>query len=146
MIKADVKYNGVVRGGSALTETQSGTVAFQVQLHCEDGDTSFMIWMTPKNKERAQKYFTDSLDVPLEHLRDPNYFDYQLAQDIEGREVSFGTKAEEYNGKTTVKVSWIGKKSESVGGSLSKAASRFFGASITVDAKAEDLTADEIPF
>jgi hypothetical protein len=143
-IKPDMRYNGTVRSGSGLMETQTGTTGYQVMLSCEDGDTSFMIWMTPKNRERAQKMFTDALGISLEHLRDPNYFEYQLGQDIEGREVSFGTKSEEYKGKVQIKVSWIGKKSESIGGSISKAASRFFGASIPEESK--QITDEDIPF
>ena len=49
---------------------------------------------------------------------------YQLGLDIEGREVSFGTKEEEYNGRHSVKVVWIGKQSDP---NLSRSAARFFG-------------------
>ena len=56
--------------------------------------------------------------------RIPSYIEYQLGLDIEGREVSFGTKDEEYNGKHSVKVVWIGKKSDP---NLSRSAARFFG-------------------
>ena len=59
-----------------------------------------------------------------ERLKDSGYIEYQLGLDIEGREVSFGTKDEEYNGKHSVKVVWIGKRSDP---NLSRSAARFFG-------------------
>ena len=62
--------------------------------------------------------------VDPELLKDPGYIEYQLGLDIEGREVSFGTKDEEYNGRHSVKVVWIGKKSDP---NLSRSAARFFG-------------------
>ena len=126
MIKADTKYNGTVMPGSALTETGTGTVSFQVNLQCEDGNAVYNIWMTDKNRENARKAFT-ALGVTPEQLQDSNYFEYQLGQDIEGREVAFGTKAEEYKGKTTIKVAWIGKHRDQLDGGLASAAAKFFG-------------------
>jgi len=55
---------------------------------------------------------------------DSGYIEYQVGLDIEGREVSFGTKDEEYNGRRSVKVVWIGKKSDP---NLSRSAAQFFG-------------------
>ena len=122
-IKAETKYNGVVAPGSQLYETQTGTLGYQVMLECDDGPTSFVIWLTQKNRERARRYF-EALRVDPEKLRDSSYIEYQLGLDIEGREVSFGTKDEEYNGKRSVKVVWIGKRSDP---NLSRSAARFFG-------------------
>jgi hypothetical protein len=65
-----------------------------------------------------------ALGVDAELLKDSGYIEYQLGMDIEGREVSFGTKDEEYNGRHSVKVVWIGKKSDP---NLSRSAARFFG-------------------
>ncbi len=126
-IKADVKYNGIVAPGSQLYETQTGTLGYQVMLECGDGPTSFVIWLTQKNRERAQRYF-EVLGVEPEQLKDPGYIEYQLGLDIEGRELCFGTKEEEYNGKHSVKVVWIGKRSDP---NLSRSAARFFGSTIT---------------
>ena len=122
-IKADAKYNGIVAPGSALYETQTGTLGYQVMLECADGSTSFVIWLTTKNRDRARKFF-EILGVDPERLKDSGYIEYQLGLDIEGREVSFGTKEEEYNGRRSVKVVWIGKKSDP---NLSRSAARFFG-------------------
>ena len=122
-IKPDMKYNGTVGPGSALYETQTGTLGYQVTLECADGSTSFVIWLTQKNRERARRYF-EALGVDPELLKDSGYIEYQLGLDIEGRQLSFGTKEEEYNGRRSVKVVWIGKPSDP---NLSRSAARFFG-------------------
>ncbi len=136
-VKADTKYNGTVGPGSLLYETQTGTLGYQVMLECADGSTSFVIWLTQKNRERAKKCF-EVLGIDPELLKDPGYIEYQMGLDIEGREVSFGTKDEEYNGRHNVKVVWIGKKSDP---NLSRSAARFFGAAI-----ADSEIPGDIPF
>jgi hypothetical protein len=136
-VKADMKYNGTVSPGSQLYETQTGTLGYQVMLECVDGSTSFVIWLTQKNRERARKYF-EVLGIDPELLKDPGYIEYQLGLDIEGREVSFGTKDEEYQGKHSVKVVWIGRKSDP---NLSRSAARFFGSTV-----AESEITGDIPF
>ena len=138
MIKADCKYNGTVAPGSALYETQTGTLGYQVMLECPEGSTTFVIWLTDKNRDRARKYF-EILGVDSAMLKDPGYIEYQLGLDIEGRELSFGTKDEEYNGKRSVKVVWIGRKSDP---NLSRSAARFFGAAIG----GENVGGSDIPF
>ncbi len=138
MIKADSRYNGIVAPGSQLYETQTGTLGYQVMLECPEGATSFVIWLTDKNRERAKKYF-EVLGVGSEALKDSGYIEYQLGLDIEGREVSFGTKDEEFNGKHSVKVVWIGKKSDP---NLSRSAARFFGGS----AERQSSRSSDIPF
>jgi hypothetical protein len=135
MIKPDCKYNGVVASGSQLYETQTGTLGYQVMLECPEGATSFVIWLTDKNRDRAKKFF-EILGVDELTLRDPGYIEYQLGLDIEGREVSFGTKDEEYNGKHSVKVVWIGKKSDP---NLSRSAARFFGGSVDHSSRSSDI-------
>ncbi len=138
-VKADTKYNGVVAPGSQLYETQTGTLGSQVMLECPDGATSFVIWLTQKNRDRARRYF-EVLGIDPELLKDSGYIEYQLGLDIEGREVSFGTKDEEYNGKHSVKVVWIGKKSDP---NLSRSAARFFGATTIGDG---DAPGEELAF
>jgi hypothetical protein len=123
MIKPDCRYNAIVAPGSQLYESQNGNLGYQVMLECPEGATSFVIWLTDKNRERAKKYF-EILGVEESLLKDSGYIEYQLGLDIEGREVSFGTKDEEYNGKHSVKVVWIGKKSDP---NLSRSAARYFG-------------------
>ena len=137
-VKSDTKYNGTVAPGSQLYETQTGTLGYQVMLECTDGPTSFVIWLTQKNRERARRYF-EVLEVDSELLKDSSYIEYQLGLDIEGREVSFGTKDEEYNGKHSVKVVWIGKRADP---NLSRSAARFFGATPTES----DNSGEELAF
>ncbi len=136
-VKAETKYNGVVAPGSQLYETQTGTLGYQVMLECSDGATSFVIWLTQKNRDRARRYF-EVLGVDPELLKDPGYIEYQLGLDMEEAEVSFGTKDEEYNGKHSVKVVWIGKRSDP---NLSRSAARFFGSTIT-----DSETPGDLPF
>jgi len=138
MIKADCRYNGVVAPGSQLYEAQTGKLGYQVMLECPEGSTSFVIWLTDNNRERARKYF-EILGVDPELLKDPNYIEYQLGLDIEGREVSFGTKDEEYNGRHSVKVVWIGRKPDP---NRSRSAARFFGGA----AGDEETRGLDIPF
>ena len=132
-VKADTKYNGIVAPGSQLYETQTGTLGYQVMLECDDGPTSFVIWLTQKNRERAHRFF-EVLGVDPEQLKDSSYIEYQLGLDIEGRELCFGTKEEEYNGKRSVKVVWIGKRPDP---NLSRSAARYFGAAIAGDTNEE---------
>jgi hypothetical protein len=102
-VKADTRYSGTVAPGSQLYETQTGTLGYQVMLECEDGPTSFVIWLTEKNRDRAKRYF-EVLGIDPDQLKDPGFLEYQLASEIEGREVSFGMKDEEFNGRHSVKV------------------------------------------
>ena len=152
-IRADKKYNGTVGSGGALVETQRGTMGYQIPLTCEDGETSFTIWFTDKNRENALKQFA-ALGINEEQLNDPNFLEHELAQQIDGVEVSFGTKEEVYNSKRSVKVVWIGKKSEALEAGLAQAAASFF-ANKTPSAssrrgqgngQSDQLEDDDIPF
>ena len=139
-IHVNEKYNGVVAPGSGLYETTTGTIGYQVMLECEDGKSSYVIWLTPKNRERAEKCFA-VLGVSGEQLKNPNFFEYELAKAITGVEVSFGTAEEEYKGKKKVKVSWIGKASTTIGQKVPSVAAQFFGGEHPVE-----ITDDDIPF
>jgi hypothetical protein len=124
-IKADQKYTGEVVSGSKLIESRTGSIGYQIMLVCEDGPTSFTLWLTPKAIEKAKKTLIDTLGVHETDLQSQAYLEFQLALDIVGKPVSFGTKEEEYNGKKTIKVSWIGKKSDP---NLARGAATLFGA------------------
>ena len=141
-IKPGKKYHGKVASGSELIQSQSGTLGYQVNLECEDGETDFIIWLTPKNKERAAKVFKEALGISEEKLQDGNYIELQLATDITGREVTFATVEEEYKGKSKVKVSFLFQRSALAGTSPGKAAASFFGAAKPMD----PITDDDIPF
>lgn len=140
-LKAGKKYHGTVGAGSELIQSQSGTLGYQVNLECEDGESMYVIWLTPKNKERAEKTFTEALGIEKEKLINGNYIEFQLGLDITGREVTFVTQEEEYKGKTKVKVSFLFRRSAVTGGSPGKAAASFFGG-----APATEITDDDIPF
>lgn len=117
-IQPDRKYIGKVEPGSTLFESKnSGTLGFRVNLSCEDGQTHFDIWMTPKTFERAEKTFIEVLGVPREKLSDGDYVATKLSDAIVGREVEFDTEDEEYNNETRTKVKWLNRP----GGSVMKA-------------------------
>lgn len=144
MLKADHKYHGKVRPGSEMIESESGTLGFQVQLECEDGNASYTIWITNKNRDRAVKTFTEALGVLEEKLHNSVYVENQLGLDITGREVTFVTAEEEYKGKSRIKVAWLFKRSASGGGNPAKAAANFFA---NKKAPVADLIMDDdIPF
>jgi hypothetical protein len=147
-IKPDHKYHGVVAPGSEIIESQSGSLGFQVMLKCEDGETSYTIWLTAKNRERAEKTFTEALGVDVEELLNATYIENQLPIDITGREVTFVTEEEEYKGKRRVKVAWLFKRSASSGGSPAKAAASFFSRQKAASpaAQRDEITDDDIPF
>lgn len=134
-IKADMKYLGAVAPGSELIESNSGTLGYQVMIECEDGNTSYMIWLTAKNRARALKDF-DILGVPEAKLADERYVQDKLATDIAGKRIKFGTANDEYNGKTRVKVSWISRPGAD--GNAPRAMASFFGGTPVSD--------DDIPF
>lgn len=148
MIRADHKYNGKISAGSGLVESKTGTVSFNVQLECEDGDAVFPIWLTERNREKSMRYF-EVIGADNNKLSEHEYLENELPAAIVGREVCFGTKEEEYNGRTTVKVAWIGKKPDP---NLARAAARFFGAtddSADADRPVTDdspITDSDIPF
>ncbi len=122
-LKADNKYEGIVLSGSALIETQTGTLGYQVNLSCADGLATFVIWLTEKNRERAKKYF-EILGVSPENLADPTYLEFGLGMEIVGHELTFGTKLEVYRGEQSIKVAWIGRRTS---GKPSEAVAQFFG-------------------
>jgi hypothetical protein len=144
-LKADHKYQGRISPGSSLTESQTGTLSFQVMIECEDGDTFFPIWLTEKNREKAKKQF-EIIGADTSKLNNANYLDMELAVSIVGKEISFGTKEEEYNGKRSIKVSWIGKKSDP---NLARGAASFFGGNSDQPTKSADdspIGDGDIPF
>ena len=124
-IKADTRYRGqIVDGG--IYEANSGTLGYQLLLNCEDGSTDYVIWLTPKNKERAEQAFV-GLGIDPKCLRSEAGIE-SIAAQLAGMEVDFGTREEEYNGKKRAKVSWIGKPKEggaSAGSPLTRAAAFF---------------------
>lgn len=146
MLRPDAKYNGKVAGGSSLASSQTGTMFFQVNIECDEGETLFQIWLTEKNRDRAIKYF-EILGADISKLSNQTYLEYELPAAITGKEISFGTKEDEYNGIRKVKVSWIGKKSDP---NLSRGAAQFFGGAALGDMAGSisdaPISDDDIPF
>lgn len=142
---ADSKYSGVVGVNSHMIETNSGTLGYQIPIQWTEGDTSFTIWLTDKNRKNALKCFA-ALGVTEEQLSDQSFVEYKLALAIQGKEISFGTALNDYNGKQTVQVSWIGRKGTPADG-LSKAAAGFFGKKpVTTELDGDPITDADVPF
>jgi hypothetical protein len=146
-LKPDHKYHGTVREGSEIIESQSGSLGYQVMLRCEDGDTSYTIWLTNKNRDRAEKTFTEALGVSSENLQNPAYLENKLAADIAGHEVTFVTEEETYKDRTRIKVAWLFKRSAMSNKSPGKAVAGFFTkaktGAVTPDNPIDD---NDVPF
>lgn len=141
-IKAPVKYHGNVVGGTMM-ETQKGTLGYQVFLNCPDGETSYTIWLTAKNRDRARETFVDALGVDGDKLIDPNYIEMQLANDIAGRLVTFVTEEEVYKDTKRIKVAFLFKRSATADVKPAKAAADFFSGKVT---PATPITDEDVPF
>jgi hypothetical protein len=106
------RYTGVVVEGSKLFQSNSKkTPGFQVQLELETGGpfkepTDYIIWLTPKNKARAERDF-ETLGIQPEKLRSRSFVEFELAQAVVGAAIECELKAETYNNQTKLKVNWI---------------------------------------
>jgi hypothetical protein len=141
-IKAGVKYHGEVTGGNMM-ETQKGTLGYQVFLNCHDGETSYTIWLTAKNRDRARETFVQALGVDGNKLSDAAYIENGLAGDITGHPVTFTTEEEEYNGKFRTKVAFLMKRSATADVPASRAAADFFSGKVT---SSTPITDEDVPF
>jgi hypothetical protein len=143
-LKADKKYSGVITPGSYFSYSVNGNLAFNIMIECEDGSCSFPLWLTEKNREKAIKTLV-SLGADKDKLSSQTYLDMELSNTITGKEISFGTREDEYNGKVSVKISWIGKHTEE---NVAKGASNFFsGKSGNGPVTEEDpIDSSDIPF
>lgn len=140
-IQGEARYHGTVREGSNLFESQGkGTLGFQVMLSCDDGNTDFVIWLTPKNRDRALQYF-EVLGIKPEQLQDRYFVEYTLPQQIIGIELDFGTKTEIWQDRPQVKVAWIGKRRAESESQMAEDMVKFFGG-----APAPPPDDDDIPF
>lgn len=149
MLMPDKRYSGVILPGSALIESGKGTIGFQIQLSCEDGDTSFVVWLTRKNRDRAIATFTE-LGIPEAKLTSDAYIEHELGPALTGQVVAFGTREDSYKGKVRTVVAWVGKGSDTAGNrSLSARAAGFFATQPAAEANgkaAGELEDDDIPF
>jgi hypothetical protein len=143
-IAAERKYDGRIREGSYFAYSMNGNLALHILLDCEDGSTSFTLWLTEKNKAKAIKTL-ETLGADPAKLSNQNYLDYELANVLAGKEVSFGTKEDDYNGKTSIKVAWIGKKTDP---NVGRGAASFFGGKVQNNEEPPPFTPgdSDIPF
>jgi hypothetical protein len=122
-LRADVKYNGVIGSGAYFSYSVNGNLGFQIPITCDDGQTWFTLWLTEKNRVKATGALI-MLGADQTKLASQSYLENFLPGAIAGKEISFGTKEDEYNGKISVKVAWIGKKTDP---NVAKGAASFFG-------------------
>ena len=135
-IKPDRKYDGTIGPGAYFAYSTKGSLGFFIPLECEDGNTTFTLWLTEKNREKAMKTL-EMLGADTAKLGNQNYIEMEMPNLISGKEISFGTKDEEYNGKTSTKVSWIGKRTDK---DVAHGAAEFFGV------KQDPIGDNDIPF
>lgn len=107
MIEAGKQYVGKVDPGAAFIEAGTGTVGFLLTLRAPEGAIEYTIWCSAKNKERAAKDF-GTLGCDVARMNEEEYV-RSIPDLIAGKEIPFGTKLEEYQGKTRVKVGYIGE-------------------------------------
>jgi hypothetical protein len=107
MLQPDRTYIGTIVSARLMQSKAKKTPGFQLGIETSEGDTAeHIIWLTPKNKERAETDF-QTLGVDLSRLGSRSYIEHELPGATIGKEIEFGTKSETYNDRTTVKVSWI---------------------------------------
>lgn len=155
MIRADQTYVARVGSGSRFFEsTKNKTPGFQVNLECDEGTISYVIWITRKNRERAAKDF-ETLGVDISSLSSRNFLMYDLPNRIAGAEVEFSTKAETWNGESQVKVDRIGRPGAGNEEAIAACVAEIFGAPSGTPAQASPPTStsfatpepdDDIPF
>jgi len=147
-LKPDRKYDGKIASGAYFSYSMNGNLGFQIPIACEDGQAWFTLWLTEKNRVKATSTLI-MLGADQDKLANQSYLDNFLPGAIVGKEISFGTKEDEYNGKTSVKVVWIGKKTDP---DVAKGAASFFGGGSPDPARndeplpADPISDSDIPF
>jgi hypothetical protein len=105
-LRADAKYRGEITF-CEWTESRNGTPGLQIDVESTEGSISHTWYLT----EATLQYFERDMKgfgVTPDQLASGTFMQYELPTVLKGREVSFGTKEEVYNGKNRIKVSWIG--------------------------------------
>lgn len=129
-VKTGKRYTGRVVEGRFF-ESQRNTPGFQLLLDCEDGSIDYPIWLTAKNRDKARRDFA-TLGVEPGQLTDRSFMTYQLPQIVQGVEVMFEARSEEYpqgSGTMQTKVAWIGKPSAGGEEAIAANAVALFGGS-----------------
>ena len=154
-LRAESKYRMTVERGGWIESDRTGASGFQVDMTCEDGPITAVIWVTEKSREMAEKQFA-ALGVNAERLKDYRFMNYELPQEVIGREVVVKTKEEEYKGKVSVKVAALYPPNAPSGGDggAARSAVSIFGGTAVVENRPDTtganlqapLTDDDIPF
>lgn len=152
--RADEKYLGTVTGGR-LIESAKGTpgLQFDIEEQATGDPISHTIWLSKKSQEYAERDL-DALGITAAHRKDPSFWSYKVDEHLRGQSIAYGTKSEEYKGKTSIRVAWIGKPraSDTPAGErgLATAAASLFGGEapeVKPDTQGRNLiTDDDIPF
>lgn len=136
------RYNAEVISAEFIA-AQSGNPGLQLFLETDDGDPcDTVIWMTPKAAANARKTLTEVLGVSSSDLDDEGFVANRLCPSLAGARLSFVARAEEYNGKTKVKVGFLNKESIVGDTPLGMVAARMLGARPKSEAPGDD----EVPF
>lgn len=125
-IKPGKRYTGTVTGGQLFESALNLTPGYQVFLDCEDGQTEFVIWLTPGNRKGMLRSFK-VLGADMDRMSNKSYLLNELAGVITGKEVTFEAKEEEWRGEVKVKVAWIGKVSAASEEELADSVAALFG-------------------
>ena len=153
-IKPNKRYTGTVTGGQLFESRLNLTPGYQVFIDCEDGQTDYIIWLTPGNRKNMTRSFK-VLGADMERMSSKSYLLNELAGVITGKEVTFEAKEEEYKGEVKVKVAWIGKVSaaseDELAGSVAAlfgTAAKFNGGHDPIDGAGDSSVVDDsdIPF
>jgi len=138
------RYTGNVIAG-AMIESGKGTPGFEIQIECDEGVMFHTIWITPKTVEYAAKDFA-VLDVTEEQLANVSFLTNQLPLMVQGKTVTFGTKAEEYKGNVKIRCAWIGKPKAPAAASLQGSIAKMFGGKADEPAAPTPAEDDSLPF
>lgn len=121
-------YNGTIEGPGRWGNSSKGTLGFSFSIRCDETNdlTDFTIWLTPKTAERAIESF-EIFGITAADLGNASYAENHLPSAVEGKPLSFKMKEEEYNGRRSLKVAFIGARREAMAeGSAGAAAAKFF--------------------
>lgn len=142
-------YDGVIQKATWIASRAKGTTGLQVDVETPEGDyISHVWWVTEKTKERFAKDMAD-FGIEEDKLRSGTFLKYELLSMLVGHDVTFTTKAETYNGNTSIKVGFLNaKKGPSDPRGIEYAVASLFGGTeeAPADHTGSNLTDDDIPF
>lgn len=147
MLHADRRYTGTITGACWM-ESSKGTPGLSLDIETTDGGfITHVVYFSDKsvkfNRELLEKF-----GVTAEQIRSGSYMQYELLSYLTGKEVTFQTKAEEYNGKVSIKLAWLAPKTAPTDsrGTGYSVAQMFGGSEEPADTTGANLSDDDIPF